>query len=48
MVLGLLDLHPDPLVSKYGSGYESGSRSFHDQAKIVKKNFDFYCFVTSL
>ncbi len=33
---------------KYGSGYGSGSGSFHHQAKIVRKNLDFFCCVTSL
>ncbi len=38
---------PDPVVSeRYGSGLGSGS--FHSQAKIVRKNLDFHCFVTSL
>ncbi len=28
--------------------YGSGSESFHHEAKIVRKNLDFFCFVTSL
>ncbi len=44
---------PDPHVfGPPGSGsisqrYGSGSGSFYDQAKIVRKNIDSYCFVTS-
>jgi hypothetical protein len=50
------DLHPDPYVfgplrSASGSvshKYGSGSGSFHHQAKEVRKNLEFCCFVTSL
>jgi hypothetical protein len=29
-----------------GQKYGSGTRSFYHQTKIVRKNLDFYCFVT--
>jgi hypothetical protein len=31
------------ISQRYGSGYES----FYHEAKIDRKNLDFYCFVTS-
>jgi hypothetical protein len=37
-----------PSIQKDCNQRCAGSGSFHDQAKIVRKNFDFYCFVTSL
>jgi len=47
MYLGLPDLHPDPFSHVYGSGSGCGSGSFHHQAKKVKKDLNFFCFVTS-
>jgi hypothetical protein len=41
MFLSLLDL--DPLVR----GKDPDPGSFYNEAKIVRKNFDSYCFVTS-
>jgi hypothetical protein len=35
---------PDPLVR--GTRYGSGPESFYHDAKIVRKNLDFYCFMT--
>ncbi len=46
MYLGLADPHPDSLVTTHK--YESGSGSFHHQAKKFKKNLDLYCFCASL
>ncbi len=43
-VFGLLDLDPDPLVKRYGSG----SGSFYHQAKIVRKTLIPTIFVTFL
>jgi hypothetical protein len=56
LVISVVDPDPyDPYVfgpPRSASGsvshkYASGSGSFHHQAKIVKKNLDFYCFVSS-
>ncbi len=39
---------PGSASGSVGHKYESGSGSFYHQAKIVRKNLAFYCFVTSL
>jgi hypothetical protein len=44
MFLGLPD--PDPLVRGMDPDPSTVS-SFYQQEKILKKNLDFYCFVTS-
>ncbi len=36
------------LIMRYGSGSGSGSGSFYHQAKIIRKNLHFSCFLTSL
>jgi hypothetical protein len=47
-----MDPEPNPLPHVSGppeSRYVSHrSGSFYDQAKIIRENLDFYCFVTSL
>jgi hypothetical protein len=39
MFLGLLDQDPDPLVRGMDLGFGSGSGSFYQQAKIIRKTF---------
>ncbi len=45
---GFVDFYVFGPPGSVSQRYGSGSGSFHHQAKIVRKNLDFYCFVTSL